>query len=445
MDVRSRAEAAIEKARSGGLATESAWGLALEMATMLGMFVSFALLGRNLGPDGFSPYVALYAIVAPLVTLAASGVGLALLQHVVRDHEPLEQTVRSCITLTLVLGTALTVIGGLIAFLVVDGMSGLAMVTLLVTEFITTPLVMLAAFAVQAATSFKGSAQIRIVFTVARMVLVIVLFIAGSLDFTTLGVFSLASTAVFAAVVLRLVGARYDFPFTPGKVHLHHFRTNVVYSIGISAASLNNDGDKIVLAANNFRIDTGLYGAAYKIVNLGLVPVSSLVSSSHRRFLEHEEGVRGQHLRRAVKFAAVTGAYGVVIATLIMVCAPLLPVLLGEEWDGSVTMVRWLAPLVLFRSMAMFPVNALMGLGKTFARSAIIVVNAVVAMAIYIVLIPGQGWKGGVYGTLISEVLLLASTWTALVVYQRRADREIDEHGTPDYEDQPIEPPLVGW
>ena len=431
-DLRARAKAAIDKARHGGLASESAWGLGLELVTMLGMFVSFALLADHLGPEGYAPYVALYAIVAPLVTLAASGVGLALLQHVVRDREPLERTARSCITLTFVLGAALTVVGGLIAFAIVDGMSVVAMVTLLVTEFVTTPLVMVAAFAVQAETSFKMSAQIRIVFMSIRMILVIVLFLAGSLNFTSLGVFSLASTAVFAVVVLRHVSRMYGFAFVPGKVDVHHFRTNVVYSVGISAASLNNDGDKIVLAANNFKVDTGLYGAAYKIVNLGLVPVSSLVSSSHRRFLEHEEGVKGQHLRRAVKFAAVSGAYGLVIAVVMMAGAPLLPVLLGDDWEGSVTMIRWLSPLVLFRSMAMFPINALMGLGKTFARSVIIVANAAVAMGLYIALIPSRSWKGGVYGTLISEVLLLGSTWTALVIYQRRADREIDASAPPD-------------
>jgi O-antigen/teichoic acid export membrane protein len=422
--VRDRVATLIEKARHGDLVSESAWSLGLELATMVGMFVSFALLGSHLGPERFAPYVALYAIVAPLVTLAASGVGLALLQHVVRDKEPLDESVRSCLSLTVLLGGGLTVVGGLLAFVIVDGMSGVAIVSLLVTEFVTTPLVMVVAFTVQAATSYTESAKIRIVFVVARMGLVVVLFVAGSLNFTSLGVFSLASTTVFAAVLLHRASRRFGFAFIPGPIRLHHLRTNVVYSVGISAASLNNDGDKIVLAANNLTVDTGLYGAAYKVVNLGLVPVSSIVASSHRRFLEHAEGVKGQHLRRAIKFAVVTGGYGAVIAVVMMLAAPLLPWLLGEEWEGSVTMIRWLSPLVLLRSVAMFPINALMGLRKTFARSVIIVVNAVVALLAYVVLIPAHGWKGGVYGTMVSEVLLLGSTWTALVVYQRRADRD---------------------
>lgn len=416
----------VGRLRGGGLATESVWGLAVELSMMVSMILTFTFLGRSLGPTGYAPYVTLYAIVSPLVTLAASGVTLALLQHAVRDREPLPETARSCLSLSLLLGGLLTLLGMVVASFIVDDLAFVAIISILLTEFVTTPVVMVAATTVQAATGYIGAAKIRIALVGARVVLVGVLFVTSSLSITSLGVGSLVISGAIALVVLRRVGSSYRFLFRPGRVKLHHLKTNAVYSVGISAASLNQEGDKAVLAANHFVEDTGLYGAAYRIVNLGMVPVSTLVNVSHKRFLEHEEGSRGQHLRRAVKFAGLTGLYGLFVAVVLVIAAPLLPLLVGDEFEGSVEMVRWLSPLVFLRAVTMFPLNGLMGLGKTFLRSLIIVVNAAVAMAMYIVLIPRHGWSGAVAGTLVSEGLLLMCTWGALIHYQRLADRAID-------------------
>ena len=90
----------VAKFRGGGAAAESVWGLSIESVTMVGTILSFTFLGRSLGPDGYGGYAALYAIVGPLVTLAASGVTLSLLQHVGGDREGLEVTARACLTRT---------------------------------------------------------------------------------------------------------------------------------------------------------------------------------------------------------------------------------------------------------------------------------------------------------------------------------------------------------
>ena len=90
-------------------------------------------------------------------------------------------------------------------------------------------------------------------------------------------------------------------------------------------------------------------------------------------------------------------------------------------------MMRWLSPLVFLRSLSMFALNGLMGLGRIGVRTLLIAIIAAVALALYILLIPHHGWKGAVAGTLSSEVLLVVAAWIALLVFQRRADRDIVE------------------
>ena len=415
----------VSKFRGGGAAAESVWGLSIESVTMVGTILSFTFLGRSLGPDGYGGYAALYAIVGPLVTLAASGVTLSLLQHVVRDREGLESTARSCLTLSLVLGGLLTIVGYVAATFIVEGVATVAMIAILATEFVTMPLVHLTATTVQARSGFAASAPIRLVVLGARIVVLTVLFLTSTLSIMSLGLTMLVVSGVAGLVFLVRVGRRYDFPFVPGRVRWHHMKSNLAYSGGISADALGNEGDKLVLAANGLVVETGLYAAAYRIVQFGLLPVGSVIQATHARFLEHEEGLRRQHLDRALRYASLGAAYGVVFAIGISLVAPLLPIVLGDEFEESVTIVRWLSPIVLLRAVGSCSINGLMGLSKVTLRTILLAINAAMAMVLYIVLIPRYGWEGAAIGTLVGEVLSVVMTWTALVVCQRAADREL--------------------
>lgn len=424
--VRDRVERLVRNVRSGGIAGESLWAMALEVATLGSMMVTFVLLGRSLGAEGYGSYVAVYAIAGPLVTLAGPGVTLTLLQRVVRDREPLGATARSCVSLTLVLGSALMVVGVALAHWIVDDLATVAKVAILLTEFILTPLLQIGATTVQAASSFVGTAQIRIVVAVTKVAIVVTLSVLGSLTIVNLSIVSLVSTTVLAGLVLRGVGKRYGFRFTPGAIRRRHVSTNMAYSVGIFGASLNNEGDKTVLAANGFTRDTGLYGAATRIINMGLIPVSSLVAASHRRFLEHEEGVKGQHVRRAARFTRPAACYALGLCLIVIAGAQFLPILLGDDFEDSVRMVRWLAPVMVIRSLSIFPLNALMGLGHVYLRSTVIIVNALAALGLYIVLIPRFQWRGAIAGTLVSETIEALLIWSTLLWCQRREDGRIE-------------------
>lgn len=398
---------------------------------MAGTILSFTFLGRSLGPDGYGGYAALYAIVGPLVTLAASGVTLSLLQHVVRDKEDLSITARSCLTLSLLLGSLLTVIGVIAATFIVESVPFAAIVAILATEFVTMPVVHMSATTIQAQDGFAASAPIRIFVIAARIVVLTVLFVTSTLTIMSLGISMLAVSAVVGVVALRRIGRRYDFTFLPGRIRWHHMKSNLAYSGGISADALGNEGDKLVLAANGLVLETGLYAAAYRVVQMGMVPVGSVIQATHNRFLEHEHGLRRQHVDRALRFAGVGAGYGLLFALGISLVAPLLPWVLGDDFEESVTIVRWLSPIVLLRAVGACAINGLMGLGKVVFRSVLLAINAAMAMTLYIILIPQMGWKGAAIGTLIGELTSVIMTWSALFYYQAKSDRDLGP-GTDD-------------
>jgi O-antigen/teichoic acid export membrane protein len=214
------------------------------------------------------------------------------------------------------------------------------------------------------------------------------------------------------------VGRRYGVRIRPGRPSTVHVRSSGLYATTISAIALQNDGDKVVLGAAKLGAEVGLYAAAYRLVSMGTVPLRALLGASHRRFLEHDPTVRNQHLRRAVTFACVGVGYGIVFGGALFLAAPLVTLLLGDEFRGAVVMLQVLAPVVAVRSVAEFGLNGLLGFGRVGVRTTVTIIAALTAMVLYLLLIPTMGWQGAVIGTYASELLLAGLAWTALIRFQ---------------------------
>jgi O-antigen/teichoic acid export membrane protein len=165
---------------------------------------------------------------------------------------------------------------------------------------------------------------------------------------------------------------------------------------------------------------------AYRVVQMGLLPLGAFIAATHTRILEQVKDSRRYHLRLARRYTVILGAYSVVATALLILCAPLIPYLVGHQFDGSVDMTRWLAPLILLRSLAAAPMNGLLGLGRNTVRLIGMVVIAVISVVLYIVLVPTVGWKGAAVGTSLGEVLNVIFSWGALRHYQRKHDEALD-------------------
>ena len=412
------------KAGDPHLARDAGWSLTYEIVALAVMTVAFTLIGRTLGAHGYGSYAALYAIVAPLGTLAGSGVTLTLLQFGIREREGLESITRACLSMTLGIGALLSIVGILIASHVVPELHTLTSLSFFVAEFISFPIIGICATATLVGADYPASVRVKLQPLLARLMMIVTMFAVGGLTVQSLGVGYLILTTVLAAWSLRRLHRRFGISVRPGRISVDHFRTSAHYAGGNTGLSIQNDGDKAVLASFRFQRDTGLYSAAYRIVQMGLVPLTSFVSVTHQRFLQNDE-VHGQQLQRSIRFAAITTAFGLVFVAGIMVCAPVIPAILGHEFDGSIVMIRVLAPMVVLRGLTSFPLNGLMGLGQTGLRTLLLLGSAAVSMVLYLSLIPSLQWKGAAIGTLASETFLAAASWWALVHYQRLNDKTL--------------------
>jgi O-antigen/teichoic acid export membrane protein len=194
-------------------------------------------------------------------------------------------------------------------------------------------------------------------------------------------------------------------------------RSALLYGLGLGASSAQTDADKFVLNAAHFQADAGRYGAAYRLVQVVLLPLQALVGATHVSFLQGRDAA--DPLRRAVRLSLCGLLYGVPAAALLLAIAPWVPKVLTQDFAGTSAILTLLAPVVVLRGVGAFPMNALLGLGRNGLRTRLLVGNALVSVALYAVLIPRHSWKGAVAATLVSESLLFASGWTALLCQPR--------------------------
>ena len=115
----------------------------------------------------------------------------------------------------------------------------------------------------------------------------------------------------------------------------------------------------------------------------------------------------------------------VVLAVGLWIAAPSLLWLVGDEFEESVSIIRWLALFLPLRSLSQAPLNGLLGLGRIKPRLVALLTASATSLIAYLVLIPYHSWKGAVMGTIGSEVVLIVLGWGLLVVYQRRHDRSL--------------------
>jgi O-antigen/teichoic acid export membrane protein len=301
-------------------------------------------------------------------------------------------------------------------------------------ELVGTALVTLASNLRIVASGYRAALGVQLVPQVVKVAIIVALAIAGHLTLTIYGVTYLACSVVVGVVVFSATTRSIGVSRRPRAIRGEDVRTTLSMSSTIWAWGLHDNGDKLVMSANKLGPDVGLYAAGYKLVQFGNIPVNALATSSFRSFLDPNVG---NQTKRAVRLSLAITVYTATAALGIIVLAPVaLPILVGNGFHGSITMARWLAPLLITRGILTFPGNALVGLGRTHARLAAYATSAIVGMGIYIWLVPSMSWKGAIIGSYVTDFILVTMLWGLLLTTRRPVAPAAP---TPEYEQAALE------
>lgn len=406
-----------------GLAEDTLWAGLLDVAAVLSAMFSFILLQQTLTRASYGALFGMYAVVSPLGSLTFAGPGLAVLQRRMRYGEDLNDILRSIMSLTLMIGTVMSVIAITLGLVFID-LSTAEIVLLVVAELFASSTIFVCSRLVQAAVSYPAMVRVKLVLVLLKTLSVGGLYLTGQLTVRNLAACYLISYSTYVTWLLTRRLPSIGYRIRLGRPSRNVLRSTAVFAVPMAASNLQLDGDKFALNVFNFSADAGLYGAAYRVVALGALPLRVVGQAAFHRFLPDDATSPGHHLRKAARLTGFMFCLGVATALAIYLASPLLDYLFVGEFDEAREIVPWLLFFIPLIALSGTPLNGLLGLGRAKERAAIYLSSAMVSLLLYGLLIPGRGWPGAVMATIGSEVYLAVASWVAIFHYQRVADRQ---------------------
>ncbi len=165
---------------------------------------------------------------------------------------------------------------------------------------------------------------------------------------------------------------------------------------------------------------TGIYGAAYRLVDVSFVPISALLYSAYPNFFRAGSKGISASFGYAKPLLRRTLIYSTFICVVLFLSAGIVPHILGSEYARTAEALRWLAPLPILKGLHYFLADSLTGAGHQGLRASLQAGVAVFNVLVNLWLIPAYSWRGAAWSSIASDALLVCGTSAAIYILSRR-------------------------
>jgi O-antigen/teichoic acid export membrane protein len=404
------------------LARNTGWMLCGQGLKLLIQALYFTVIARSLGAQNYGAFVGVVGLVGILFPFGTLGSGYLMIKNVAHDPRQFKKN----------WGMALwtTLLSGGILFGVVVSVS-----RLLLPKSIPVPLVMFVAASDLLGTSITGicgqafvafermqwTASINVLLSTTRLAAALILAaLHHSPSALEWGRFYFASTSLVAVIALLLVLLKLGAPAFRLSRPSAETREGLYFSVGSSAQTIYNDIDKAMLARLGTLEATGIYGAAYRLIDVSFAPVWSLLAAAYPGQFRAGKGGISATLQYAKPLVSKALGYATLVCVALLAGAGIVPLVLGREYHSTVEALRWLAILPMLKVVHSFLTDMLAGAGYQGLRTVIHVGVAVFNVLINLWLIRAYSWRGAAWSSIASDALLACGLAAAVFVLSRR-------------------------
>lgn len=409
--------------RGSLLARNTAWmliGLGLRLVIQAGYFT---VIARSLGAQHYGAFVGVVGLVGILSPFGTLGSGNLLIKNVARDHRKFKTNFGLALLTTISVSSLLFLLVVLIARYVLPPTVPVSLAILVAaSDLFGTSFTVICGQAFTAFERLKWTATINAMLSAVRLVAALILIALyhnpSALEW---GWFYFGSTSLAAIVALGLVFVKLGPPELGFARSGAELREGFYFSAGMSTATIYNDIDKAMLVRLGTLEATGIYGAAYRLIDVSFTPVASLLAAAYPGFFRAGTG----GISGAIQFAKPLFWRALTYATLVsgafLVGGGVVPYILGSEYRSTVEALRWLAILPMLKVVHVFLSDALSGAGYQGLKSLIQLGVAVFNILINLLIIPVYSWRGAAWTSIASDGLLACGVGVAVMVLARRS------------------------
>lgn len=409
---------------NGGLLRDTTHLAMGQGARLVIQAVYFVLIARALGPEAFGAFVTVVAMAALLGPFCGMGTQNLFIKNVRSGKRAAAVCWGNGILLTVLSGTLFSALAvGLSILLRFEMAASLVMVVAL-ADLVFLKITELAAFGFTALNRMARTSIQNVAVSLLRLSAIV----GAMMTFrnVTLGRWSVV---YLAATVLGTIYAVWHGSQVWGGPHMNlramkeDAAEGLYFSFAGSAATVYNDIDKIMLSRLADLTSTGVYAAAYRVIDVSMTPIRALAAAAYPQFFTKGRGGIPATYVYAMFLVRRAATYGLFASAGLWILAPALPHLLGSRYQSAVPAVRWLALIPLLRSLHSFLADALSGAGLQKARTMIQGAVALVNIGFNLVILPIYSWRGAAWTSLGCDALLALTLWMAVTYYcTRKAD-----------------------
>jgi O-antigen/teichoic acid export membrane protein len=382
----------------------------------------FIIIARALGPEQYGAFVGATSLVSIVSPFASLGAGNLLVKNVSRNRALLGEYWGNALFMILSSGSILIILIVLIAPIFLPKTIPLLLVLIAaVADLIFYRILDTAGQAFQSVLWLSRTAQLNILPNVTRVLaaLAMISFFKNP-DALVWIYFYLGSTAVSVSVGIYLVQRSLGQPRLALKRIKYEIIEGLYFSVGLSAQTIYNDIDKTMLASLSSLGSTGIYAAAYRLIDVAFVPVRSLLGAAYAKFFQHGvSGIEGS-IVLARRLTPLAGLYGIVAGVALFYFAPIVELVFGSEYASTVEALRWLAPIPFLKAIHYFAADTLTGANLQGTRSLMQVLIAIANIGLNLWLIPQYSWRGAAWSSLASDGLLALGLWLCVLYCHRQ-------------------------
>jgi len=411
----------IKRTGTSTAARNAAWMFAGQGFSIVNQGIYFLLVARLLGVSEYGLLVGAGAAVGLVSQYSSLGSGFLFLRYAGRRRELFAKYWGSILLVTLTVGLLLTALLQAVASRLMPATPVALLLSLSLADCVCSQLTLCCGQIFQTYEQMRLTALLNMATNCARAVLAgCWLFGVGRATVTQWAYTSLGISCCTAAVAVGIVIVRFGRPSLDLRLLLARLGEGFVFSVSGSTTSAYNDLDKAMLGHYGMNAANGVYSMAYRVVDIAYLPIRSIHAAAFPRFFRHgEEGVAGT-MRYAKSILRRTVVFGVVAAVGMALLAPLAPWCIGHGFAGSVSAIRWLALIPLFRCFHLSAGDAMAGAGYQRYRLAGQAVAAAANFGLNLYLIPRFSWHGTAFSSLITDGGLGVLSWAVLLMLKRR-------------------------
>ena len=397
-------------------ARNTAWMILGQGLRLVIQALYFVEIARSLGVRNYGAFVSVVALVGIVYPFGSLGSGNLLVKNVARDSSLFSVYWGRAIAVTSSFGFVLFGVVLLFSRFALPREIPLLLVAMVaVSDILGLNLITQCGQAFQAFEKLQWTAGINVMMSAGRLagalILVSVHTHPSALQW---GYIYLGCTAVVCAISIILVRWHLGKPRFEWRVMRSEVREGFFFSASQTSQTIYNDIDKTMLARLSTLDAAGIYGAAYRLIDVSFVPVSAVLWSAYPSFFR--AGAHG--IAESFKFAkpmirkALT--YSGAVCALLLISSGIVPYVLGRDYAPTAEALRWLSVLPILKALHYFLSDTLTSSGYQGVRTGVQAGVAIFNILINLWIIPAYSWRGAAWSSIASDGLLVAGVGTAV-------------------------------